>query len=244
MWNNSLLVQPCLALQLALSLLPMLESQSCYQTSGGKWYYQALLPWLTSSSGAGLALTEAAITVPWVIAGVLIANLLVLHTSLGWRWCYYMGVIFGGASFLGTLIFYHPPPRPQFDFDKSRWQQFKSIDFVGLILYTAGLTTFLIGITWAGTPAHPWRSTSVIAPIILGLCTLIACFVYDFTIPKSPLFPREVFSQVRDFTLLLGVVFVAGKYSQNMQTLLIHVRRRILFNDCIAPARLSVYVQQ
>lgn len=87
----------------------------------------------------------------------------------------------------------------------------KELDFVGLFLYTSGLVTMLIGLTWAGQVGHPWRSVSVIAPIIIGFLGLVACFLYDFTIAKKPLFPLEVFKKMRDFTVLLGIVFVAGK---------------------------------
>ena len=166
---------------------------------------------LTRTSGAGLGLTEFAINAPFGAANVLIATELNLHTALGWRWCYYIGLIFGVISMAGTLAFYFPPKRPQYDFEQTRWQEFKQLDFIGLTLYTAGLTTFLIGLTWGGQPAHPWRSASVIAPMVLGLCGLAACFVYDFTIAERPLFPFSVFKQVRDFTVLLGIVFVAGK---------------------------------
>jgi len=126
-----------------------------------------------------------------------------LHTSLGWRWCYYIGSIFAVISTLGTLLFYWPPTRPQFDNEKTRWQEVKELDFVGLALYSAGLVTFLVGLTWAGQTDHPWRSVSVIAPIIAGFCCLIACFAYDFTLAKRPLFPLVVFRKLRDFTILL-----------------------------------------
>jgi hypothetical protein len=165
---------------------------------------------LTTVRGMGLALTEMAINAPWGIANVLIANLLVVNTTLRWRWCYYIGLIFGVISLFGTFIFYHPSRRPQFYHDQTFWEEFKSIEFVGLTLYTGGLTTFLVGISWAGSAGHPWHSVSVIIPILLGLCALIACFAYDFIIPKAPLFPWLVFKQVRDFTFLLGIVFVAG----------------------------------
>jgi hypothetical protein len=165
---------------------------------------------LTTVRGMGLALTEMAINAPWGIANVLIANLLVVNTTLRWRWCYYIGLIFGVISLFGTFIFYHPSRRPQFYHDQTFWEEFKSIEFVGLTLYTGGLTTFLVGISWAGSAGHPWHSVSVIIPILLGLCALIACFAYDFIIQKAPLFPWLVFKQVRDFTFLFGIVFVAG----------------------------------
>ncbi|KAJ9604531.1 hypothetical protein H2200_010644 [Cladophialophora chaetospira] len=157
-----------------------------------------------------LGLTECAMTLPWALAGTLIATCLNANTAAKWRWCYYIGIIYGVLSMIGTILFYHPPPRPQYDFEKSRLQQLKEIDYIGFLLYTGGLTIFLIGLTWAGTPGHAWKSASVIAPIVVGLLTLVACFIYDFTIPKQPFFPYSLFCQIREFTVLLVVVFVAG----------------------------------
>lgn len=168
-----------------------------------------LLTWLYS--GIGLAATELAIAIPWGVGNVLLGSLFVLHTSLGWRWCYYIGLIFACLSLVGTFIFYFPPTRPQFDFERTRWDQIKSIDFVAFILYAGGLTSTLIGLSWGGQPAHPWRSASVIAPIVIGFLSLVACFIYDFTVPSAPLFPKVVFREIRSFTILLAVAFVAGK---------------------------------
>lgn len=152
-------------------------------------------------------------TIPWAAAGTLIATSLNKNTAAGWRWCYYIGIIYGVLSMIGTIVFYYPPPRPQYDFEKSRWQEIKEIDYVGFVLFTAGLTILLIGLTWAGSVDHPWDSASTIAPIVVGVVVLIACFIYDFTIPKQPLFPLHLFRQFREFTVLLVVVFVAGKCS-------------------------------
>ncbi|KIV87065.1 hypothetical protein PV11_02636 [Exophiala sideris] len=157
-----------------------------------------------------LGLTECAMTIPWAAAGTLIATTLNANTAQGWRWCYYIGLIYGVLSMIGTLVFYWPPERPQYDFQKSRWQEIKEIDYIGFLLYTGGLTIFLIGLTWAGTAGHAWKSATVIAPIVVGILTLAACFVYDFTLAKQPFFPLHLFRQVREFTVLLVVVFVAG----------------------------------
>lgn len=123
-------------------------------------------------------------------------------------------------SLAGVAAFYFPPSRPQADYEKSRWQEIKELDYIGIVLYTGGLTTLLIGLTWAGTPAHPWKSASVIAPIIIGFVTLGTCFVYDFYIPKNPFFPLRLFRQIREFTLLLCFVFVAGMVYFTMAALL------------------------
>lgn len=152
-------------------------------------------------------------TIPWAAAGTLIATSLNKNTAAGWRWCYYIGIIYGVLSMIGTIVFYYPPPRPQYDFEKSRWQEIKEIDYIGFILFTAGLTIMLIGLTWAGSADHPWNSASTIAPIVVGIVVLIACFIYDFTLAKQPLFPLQLFRQFREFTMLLVVVFVAGKWA-------------------------------
>lgn len=158
-------------------------------------------------------------TLPWSFAGVLIATLLNSQTAARWRWCYYIGMIYGVISLAGTCAFYFPPQRPQFDFDKSRWQQIKEIDYLGCAFYTTGLTLFLVGVTSAGT-VYAWTSARTLAPMLVGATLLALCFVYDFTLAKQPLFPLKLFSQIRDFTLLLVVVFVAGMVFYTMAALL------------------------
>ena len=195
----------------------MLEFLNCSRISIGTYFRVFLQSVADSVSGTGLALTEMAINLPWGAANVLIGTGLELHTDLKWRWCYYIGLIFGALSLIGTLAFYFPPTRPQFDHEKTRWQEFKQIDFVGIFLYAGGLTTFLIGLTWAGSSGHAWRSASVIAPIVFGFAVFVTCFIYDFTLAKRPFFPFPVFRQVRDFTVLLGVVFVAGRSTSLVQ---------------------------
>lgn len=133
----------------------------------------------------------------------------------------------------GTVAFYFPPSRPQLDYEKSRWQEIRELDFIGFALYTAGLTIFLIGLTWAGTTTHAWSAASTIAPIVVGFCTLVACFAYDFTLAKQPFFPLSLFRQVRDYTLLLVVVFVSGMLFYSMSALLPQASLYIFTSDPI-----------
>lgn len=164
---------------------------------------------IISSRGTGIGFTETCITVPWSAAGVLIATYLNSDTEAGWRWCYYIGIIYGVISLAGTVAFYFPPARPQYDFDRTRWQEIKEIDYIGCLLYTAGVVLFLVGLTGAGTE-NPWRSVRVLVPLIVGALSLIGCFAYDFTLAKQPLFPLQLFTQVREYVLLLVIIFVAG----------------------------------
>lgn len=142
---------------------------------------------------------------------MLIATSVNTHTALRWRWCYYWGLMLCVVSSVGVLISYYPPPRPQYDIEKTRWQNFKEIDFFGVSLYSSGLTTFLVGLTWAGQAEHPWRSASVIVPIVLGFMVLLSAFGYDFVWAKQPFFPLQIFKRFREYTVLLGITFVAGE---------------------------------
>ena len=128
----------------------------------------------------GLGFLEVFTCIPFALCSVIIGNALASYAT--WRWCYYIGIIYGGVAIIGTALVYHPPSRPQLDYDVTRWQEAKSLDYVGILLYSAGLTVFLVGLTWAGSAAHPWKSASVVAPIVVGGIVFICCFIYSFTV--------------------------------------------------------------
>ncbi|CVL04114.1 related to potential drug facilitator PEP5 [Fusarium mangiferae] len=165
--------------------------------------------------GIGLAWTEFCITIPWGSLAGLIATHLYLKAS--WRWCYYITIIYAAICLIGTFICYFPPSRPQHDFERTRWQQVKELDYIGLLLFATGLTVFLIGVTFLGA-TH--RSMTLVATTIsIGACIFIAAFVYDFTVPKKPLFPIKIFRMYREFTVYLVVLFVSGMIWQGVVTL-------------------------
>jgi MFS family permease len=153
----------------------------------------------------GLAWTELNL-LPFSTFGPLIARSLLTHLS--WRWVYYLGLITGVISFVGTAIFYNPPSKPLRE--KTRLQIMSELDYLGIFLYTAGLTLFLLGLGWGGV-SHPWKSAAVIAPLILGAVIFALTFVWDFSgRPKRPLFPKRLFIQFREYTFLLVIIFVTG----------------------------------
>ncbi|KAF9771165.1 hypothetical protein IL306_011201 [Fusarium sp. DS 682] len=165
--------------------------------------------------GIGLGWTEFCITIPWGSLTGLIATQLYLKAT--WRWCYYITIIYAVICLAGTFICYFPPSRPQHDFEKTRWQQVKELDYIGLFLFATGLTVTLIGVTYLGEAKR--SMTLVACTISIGACVFIAAFVYDFTIPKKPLFPRKLFGMYREFTVYLVILFVSGMIWQGMVTL-------------------------
>ncbi len=153
----------------------------------------------------GLAWTEFNLA-SWSIPGTLLANAMV--TNATWRIMFYIAIGYGAFSFFGTLFVYFPPSHPRPD-GKTRWQEFKELDFIGAFLFLAGLVIFLFGLNSGGN-TYAWGAAGTIAPLIIGLIVFCSAFAYDFTIAKDPLFPWYLFRNFREYSSLIVLTFVAG----------------------------------
>jgi hypothetical protein len=78
-------------------------------------------------------------------------------------------------------------------------EQFRRLDFVGLILFSGGLAVFLIGLAWGGV-SYPWKSAHVIATIVVGAVALVAFVLYG---KSSPLL-----NDMMDFFLMVLDAYV------------------------------------
>lgn len=83
---------------------------------------------------------------PFAAFGPLIAQLLVKNTEKSWRWNYYLNCITCGLSAILFALFYFPPGYNQLHKGRSRWEQVKKLDYVGLVLYSGGLVLVLLGL--------------------------------------------------------------------------------------------------
>lgn len=154
----------------------------------------------------GIAWIEVKIAI-LALFGPLIARALTDRAT--WRWIFILGDIVGVFALAGTLLFYHPPRRV-FQ-DRTKREVLYELDYMGIFLYTAGVTLFLLGLGWAGIQ-HPWRSAAVIAPLVIGLVLFILTFAWDFTRGPDtrPLFPYRLFRKFREFNSLVIIMFVSG----------------------------------
>ncbi|CAK7231301.1 hypothetical protein SBRCBS47491_007883 [Sporothrix bragantina] len=125
--------------------------------------------------------------------GTIIARTLASNTALSWRWCYYLNLITSAIAVVLYVLFYHPPRFNMLHTKRSKWNELKRLDFGGLILFTAGLVLFLIGLSWGGQ-SYPWKSAKVIATIVVGALCLVAFGFYEALMPLShPLIPMSLF---------------------------------------------------
>ncbi len=110
----------------------------------------------------------------------------------------------------GTAVFYFPPSRPRNDYDKTRWQEFKELDFTGLGLFTVGLTVFLVSLTYLGNSSLLVSFVTGTVTVTIGVVVFIACFLYDFTILKGLIFLYHLFAMFSEFIVYLIILFIAG----------------------------------
>ncbi|KAJ9310837.1 hypothetical protein DTO271D3_8880 [Paecilomyces variotii] len=135
-------------------------------------------------------------TLPFAAFGPLIAQLLVKNTEKGWRWNYYLNCITCGLSAILFALFYFPPGYDQLHKGKSRWEQVKKLDYLGLVLYSAGLVLVLLGLSWGGS-SYPWKSGHVIATLVVGIVTLVLFALWETFAPlEQPFLPTKLLRNV------------------------------------------------
>ena len=119
-------------------------------------------------------------SMPFAVFGPVIARSFILNTTghwAGWRWSYYLGIIMEVISLTLYQFLYQPPRFDQLHEGKTRWQAFRELDFGGIILFVSGFVIFIIGLSWGGT-TYPWKSSQVIATLVVGGVLIIGFGVY------------------------------------------------------------------
>jgi RsiW-degrading membrane proteinase PrsW (M82 family) len=109
------------------------------------------------------------------------------------------------------IFLYHPASFDQLHGGRrTRWQEFKRIDHFGLLLLVAGLTLFLLGVSWGGNP-QPWTSSLILGLIISGGLTLVIFVFYEAWTPSpNPIVDLTLFKDVRGYLCLNIVAMAAG----------------------------------
>ncbi|KAK2599579.1 hypothetical protein N8I77_011320 [Diaporthe amygdali] len=166
-----------------------------------------------------VGIVEAGINVPWATISGVLANAVARYAS--WRWVYYIAILWSFLAFKATALLYWPVSRPRGDFHKTRRQQFKELDYIGLLSITAGLVILVSGLTLGGE-TFPWNHPFTVAPLAVGPATLILGVIYDWTLAANPMIPLNLFKpkMFRRYVAILVVLFMSGMNFHAMSTLL------------------------
>lgn len=140
----------------------------------------------------------------------------IIKNTGNWRNCYYLMIGFQIINFAFLFLFYHPPSfqEKQAQHGKSKRQLLSEFDWIGLFMFVAGCTLFIVGVGWGGT-LFPWKSATTLAPIIIGFMTLVALGFYEaFGNLTEPLFPPRLFKAVRQYVISF---YTEGNLANNTQ---------------------------
>ncbi len=124
------------------------------------------------------------------VSGPLIGGLIVDTPWLGWRWTFFVGVPFAVLAFVVLQKTLHLPVT----------RRKVSIDYLGALLITSGVSVLLIWVSLAGS-RFAWQSFTTTWMVSLGVALLVT-FVYVEGKVSEPLIPLRLF---RDRTTSLAV---------------------------------------
>lgn len=67
------------------------------------------------------------------------------------------------------------------------------VDWLGLFVFTAASTLFLVGLTSGGV-SHPWGSAQVLAPLVVGFLLYPVYIYIEWKVAVNPMMPLRIFN--------------------------------------------------
>lgn len=120
-----------------------------------------------------------------------------------WRWVFWINIPICIPSIVGIVYALHLVR------DKSSFKSKAArVDYLGITVFIAATTLLLYGITTGGT-TNPWKSASVLAPLVLGVFGLGIFLLIEWKATKTPMVPLRIFNNRSGNTGFLGS-FVHG----------------------------------
>ncbi|WP_231703052.1 MDR family MFS transporter [Tsukamurella asaccharolytica] len=108
----------------------------------------------------------------------------VITDHIGWRWCFYVSVPLAVGALILIQRTLHLPSTRKDDV---------SIDWLGAMLLTAGVSVLLIWVSFAGKN-YSWVSTSSAVYLIVGIALLVATVLVELR-AKDPIIPIGIITE-------------------------------------------------
>lgn len=121
-----------------------------------------------------------------------------------WRWAFYINLVIAAVC-APVYIFYLPSVKPTSDTQTPILRKLKSLDWVGFVIGTAAIVTFVMVLTFAGS-TWAWNDGRTIATFVVSGALFILTFVQQyfliFTTREARMFPPQEILIDRTQTLL------------------------------------------
>ncbi|KAK5117768.1 hypothetical protein LTR85_008743 [Meristemomyces frigidus] len=180
-----------------------------------------LIPLRQRSKYVGLIqlINSLAINLGPVVGGALIKS--------SWRWVFYINFPFCGIG-LAIIPFLLRYARQE----TTMYDKIGQIDWLGSLMFIAGSTAFLIGVSWGGSE-FAWSSAATLVPLIMGIATVIATGVYERFGARTPFLRLSLFRNrsaiaVYVCTVLQSLTLFAQTYFLNLYLLTVKLYSPVL----------------
>ncbi|KAK3385336.1 major facilitator superfamily domain-containing protein, partial [Podospora didyma] len=119
------------------------------------------------------------------VLGPLVGGLFVEHAD--WSWCFYINFPF---CLLGLVLV---PLTVRLSTEKtSLGSKLGRVDWLGGLLFIGGLTSFLVGMSWAGIQ-YEWEDVHVVAPMVVGALSVLAAIFWEIYGAREPFLRPSLF---------------------------------------------------
>lgn len=118
--------------------------------------------------------------------------------AVHWRGCYYLLIACNTIAMACYYFFYHPPTFKMLHRRNAIGELLRTCDWIGLVLYTAGVIVLLMGLNWGGS-IYPWKSAQVIGSILGGTVGLGLLVLWEWWMPLKetvPFLPLHLFTNL------------------------------------------------
>ncbi|RIE04587.1 DHA2 family efflux MFS transporter permease subunit [Cohnella faecalis] len=105
-----------------------------------------------------------------------------ISDTLGWRWCFYVNLPIGIASFLVLLV----------ALQESRADRKPKIDYLGAVLIIVSTVSLMLALEWGGNGKYEWSSWQLIGLFALAAASAVL-FVFVEKRAAEPMLPLTIF---------------------------------------------------
>jgi len=83
-----------------------------------------------------------------------------------------------------------------------------SVDYIGIVLFTSGITVFLVGLSWGGNE-FSWNSYQTLLPLMLGATITALSLFYEARFARSPFIKLSIYNNYSSVFALVAA-FLQG----------------------------------